>query len=200
MIPIEFTLIATSCVWATVITDYHFAFLPDAYYHPILQAPNVIYFSWVSLPLSLIFAFTWPKGTSKKRDWIEISVQLIIILALCRFGIPRYNDQKSYQLKELDYYARNGQWDQIIRNCQGPIKNYLYLTYLNNALAEKGELGNRMFAYPVSTTEHDLLIRAEQDPENQLPIQFTGAIYLLSKDMKAFQRLIEKALWNTGRT
>ena len=42
---------------------------------------------------------------------------------------------------------RNGQWDQIIRNCQGPIKNYLYLTYLNNALAEKGELGNRMFAF-----------------------------------------------------
>ena len=30
---------------------------------------------------------------------------------------------------------------------QGPIKNYLYLTYLNNALAEKGELGNRMFAF-----------------------------------------------------
>lgn len=313
VIPIEFTLIATSCVWATVITDYHFAFLPDAYYHPILQAPNVIYFSWVSLPLSLIFAFTWPKGTSKKRDWIEISVQLIIILALCRFGIPRYNDQKSYQLKELDYYARNGQWDQIIRNCQGPIKNYLYLTYLNNALAEKGELGNRMFAfdqhglqgllaswnktssvstllsdayftlgeialsqemafegyvtvigagnprnlqrlvqtnliygtYPIAEKyidilektyayhdwakrhreflyndkaieedpvlgikrkglplrnnlsgvnglEHDLLIRAEQNPENQIPIQFVGAIYLLSKDMKSFQTFIEK--------
>lgn len=201
----------------------------------------------------------------------------------------------------------------IIRHCHGPIKNYLYLTYLNRALAEKGELADRMFAfdqhgpqgllaswnktftvstllsdayftlgeialsqemafegyvtvigagnprnlqrlvqtnliygtYPIAEKyisilektyayhdwakrhrgflyndkaieadpvlgpkrkalpkesnlsginglEHDLLIRAEQDPENQLPIQFTGAIYLLSKDMKAFQRLIEK--------
>ena len=213
----------------------------------------------------------------------------------------------------MDYYARTEQWDEIIRHCHGPIKNYLYLTYLNRALAEKGELADRMFAfdqhgpqgllaswnktftvstllsdayftlgeialsqemafegyvtvigagnprnlqrlvqtnliygtYPIAEKyisilektyayhdwakrhrgflyndkaieadpvlgpkrkalpkesnlsginglEHDLLIRAEQDPENQLPIQFTGAIYLLSKDMKAFQRLIEK--------
>ena len=213
----------------------------------------------------------------------------------------------------MDYYARSGQWDEIIRHCHGPIKNYLYLTYLNRALAEKGELADRMFAfdqhgpqgllaswnktftvstllsdayftlgeialsqemafegyvtvigagnprnlqrlvqtnliygtYPIAEKyirilektyayhdwakrhrgflyndkaieadpvlgpkrkalpkesnlsginglEHDLLIRAEQDPENQLPIQFTGAIYLLSKDMKSFQTLIEK--------
>ena len=38
-------------------------------------------------------------------------------------------------------------WDEIIRHCHGPIKNYLYLTYLNRALAEKGELADRMFAF-----------------------------------------------------
>lgn len=47
----------------------------------------------------------------------------------------------------MDYYARSGQWDEIIRHCHGPIKNYLYLTYLNRALAEKGELADRMFAF-----------------------------------------------------
>lgn len=47
----------------------------------------------------------------------------------------------------MDYYARTEQWDEIIRHCHGPIKNYLYLTYLNRALAEKGELADRMFAF-----------------------------------------------------
>lgn len=312
---IEYLFIGIGSVWSTTITSYRFAFLPDAFYHPILAAPNLIYFAWVCLPLSLIGAFVYPKGKnqSKKKTGIELTVQFILILFLCWVTIPRYNDQKAYPLKVLDYYARTEQWDEIIRHCHGPIKNYLYLTYLNRALAEKGELADRMFAfdqhgpqgllaswnktftvstllsdayftlgeialsqemafegyvtvigagnprnlqrlvqtnliygtYPIAEKyisilektyayhdwakrhrgflyndkaieadpvlgpkrkalpkesnlsginglEHDLLIRAEQDPENQLPIQFTGAIYLLSKDMKAFQRLIEK--------
>ena len=312
---IEYLFIGIGSVWSTTITSYRFAFLPDAFYHPILAAPNLIYFAWVSLPLSLIGAFVYPKGKnkSKKKTGIELTVQSILILFLCWVAIPRYNDQKAYPLKVLDYYARTGQWDEIIRHCHGPIKNYLYLTYLNRALAEKGELADRMFAfdqhgpqgllaswnktftvstllsdayftlgeialsqemafegyvtvigagnprnlqrlvqtnliygtYPIAEKyisilektyayhnwakqhrvflyndkaveadpvlgpkrktlpkesnlsginglEHDLLIRAEQDPGNQLPIQFTGAIYLLSKDMKSFQTLIEK--------
>lgn len=312
---IEYIVIGVGSVWTTTITSYHFAFLPDAFYHPILAAPHVIYFSWISLPLCLIGASLYPKdkNKSKKKIWIELAVQTIVILSLCWVGIPQYNDQKAYPLKVLDYYARTGQWDEIIRHCHGPIKNYLYLTYLNRALAEKGELANRMFAfdqhglqgllaswnktftvstllsdayftlgeialsqemafegyvtvigagnprnlqrliqtnliygtYPIAEKyicilektyayqdwakrhrnflyndkaveadpvlgskrkglpqesdlsginglEQDLLIRAEQDLENQLPIQFAGAIYLLSKDMKAFQTLIEK--------
>ncbi|WP_297909556.1 DUF6057 family protein [uncultured Parabacteroides sp.] len=312
---IEYILIGIGSVWTTTITSYRFAFLPDVFYHPILAAPNVIYFAWISLPFCLIAAFLYPKNKniSKKKTGIELTAQAIIILSLCWMGIPRYNDQKSYPLKVLDYYARTGQWDEIIQYCQGPIKNYLYLTYLNRALAEKGELADRMFAfdqhgpqgllaswnktftvsnllsdayftlgeialsqemafegyvtvigagnprnlqrliqtnliygtYPIAEKyisilektyayrdwakqhrdflyndkaieadpvlgpkrkglpkdsnlsginglEYDLLIRAEQDPDNQLPIQFTGAIYLLSKDMKSFQALIEK--------
>lgn len=311
----EFLLIAAGSVWTLAVSSYRFAFLPDAYYHPILAAPNVIYFAWICLPLCLTAAFLMPKAktTTSKRIAIGWAIQFIALIALCWIAIPRYNDHKSYHLKKLDYYARTGQWDQIIRNCQGPINNFLYLTYLNRALAEKGELGNRIFAfdqhgpqgllaswnktssvstllsdayftlgeialsqemafegyvtvigsgnprnlqrlvqtnliygaYPIAEKyidilektyayrdwakrhrvflhndkaieddpvlgpkrkglptisnlagirgiEQDLLIRAEQDPENQLPIQFVGAFYLLSKDMKSFQALIEK--------
>ena len=97
----------------------------------------------------MIGAFVYSKGKnkSKKKTGIELTVQSILILSLCWVAIPRYNDQKAYPLKVLDYYARTGQWDEIIRHCHGPIKNYLYLTYLNRALAEKGELADRMFAF-----------------------------------------------------
>lgn len=311
----EFLLLAVGSVWTLAVSNYRFAFLPDAYYHPILAAPNVIYFAWICLPLCLTAAFLIPKAknTTSKRIAIGWAIQFIALIALCWIAIPRYDDRKSYHLKELDYYARTGQWDQIILHCQGPIKNFLYLTYLNRALAEKGEFGNRIFAfdqhgpqgllaswnktssvstllsdayftlgeialsqemafegyvtvigsgnprnlqrlvqtnlifgsYPIAEKyidilektyayrdwakqhrvflrndkaieddpvlgpkrkglptisnlagirgiEQDLLVRAEQNPENQLPIQFVGAFYLLSKDMKSFQALIEK--------
>jgi len=49
--------------------------------------------------------------------------------------------------KELDYYMRTEQWDKIIERCNGDIKNYLYKCCLNVALAEKGELAERMFSF-----------------------------------------------------
>ena len=80
----------------------------------------------------------------------------------------------------------------------GPTRHRGFL-YNDKAIEADPVLGPKRKALPkesnlsgINGLEHDLLIRAEQDPENQLPIQFTGAIYLLSKDMKAFQRLIEK--------
>lgn len=78
-------------------------------------------------------------------------------------------------------------------------KRHRGFLYNDKAIEADPVLGPKRKALPkesnlsgINGLEHDLLIRAEQDPENQLPIQFTGAIYLLSKDMKAFQRLIEK--------
>lgn len=312
---VEFSLLAIGSVGMSIITDYRFALLSDAYYHPILNAPSVIYFSWISLPLCITAASIYPKQAfvSIKGRWVESILQVIIIVGLIGYSIPRYDDRKSYPLKTLDYFARTQQWDSIIRQCQGPIKNFLYLNYLNRALAEKGMLADRLFAfdqhgpqsllaswnkvfsvstllsdiyftlgeialsqemafeayvtvagsgnpqnlqrlvetnlifgsYPVAEKyirilektyayrewaqkhraflnndeavekdpllggkrrglpkdnnlaglnglETDLLQRAEQNPQDRLPIEFIGVSYLLSKDIKSFQALIEK--------
>ena len=73
------------------------------------------------------------------------------------------------------------------------------MLYNDKAIEEDPVLGIKRKGLPlrnnlsgVNGLEHDLLIRAEQNPENQIPIQFVGAIYLLSKDMKSFQTFIEK--------
>ena len=79
---IEYLFIGIGSVWSTTITSYRFAFLPDAFYHPILAAPNLIYFAWVCLPLSLIGAFVYPKGKnqSKKRAYRSIHPNPIPLL------------------------------------------------------------------------------------------------------------------------
>lgn len=149
IILLEYILIAMGSVWSTLVTDYRFAFLPDAFYHPMLKTPSVIYFSWISLITCLIGSYLSPHKAilSKRQNILEISIQIITLLLLCRLVIPHYNDAKSYPLKKLDYYVRTQQWEQIINNSHGPINNYLHLNYLNMALMEKGLLADQLFSF-----------------------------------------------------
>lgn len=130
--------------------EYRFAFLPDAYYHMALNPKPVIYDSWISLPLILMVAF-WlkrrKKATGKKMLIAGCAVQLMLLGALCWWGVPKFGDEKAIKVKELDYYARTEQWDRIIEACKGRLTNYLNICYLNLALAHKGELADRAFSF-----------------------------------------------------
>lgn len=130
--------------------EYRFAFLPDAYYHMALNPKPVIYDSWISLPLILMVAF-WlkhkQKATGKKMLIAGCAVQLMLLGALCWWGVPKFGDEKAIKVKELDYYARTEQWDRIIEACKGRLTNYLNICYLNLALAHKGELADRAFSF-----------------------------------------------------
>lgn len=147
---LEVILLGIGSVYFSIIGEYRFAFLPDAYYHRNLEPKSVLYFSWISLFFVLLIAFLVKKRVSlpgTKQRIGEALVQILLICVLFWWGIPRYSDQKSAKYKELDYYARMEQWDHLIEACQGKMNNYLYMCYLNMALAEKGELADRMFAF-----------------------------------------------------
>lgn len=146
----EVLLLGICGVYFSWIGEYRFTFLPDAYYHRNLEPKNVIYYSWICLPLILLVAFglknkkfDWPL---KKRAVLWIG-QLLVLGGLLYWGIPEFSDRKSIKLKELDYYARMEQWDNIVEACKGKLTNFLYLCYLNMALAEKGELADKMFYF-----------------------------------------------------
>lgn len=147
---VEVILIGLGCVSFSLTGEYRFAFLPDAYYHKGLEPKAVIYFSWGSLLLVFITAFwvkRWRSQQKLKRRVGESLLQLFLLGGLLYWGFPKYSDVKSIKLKELDYYVRMERWDDIIGMCRGKLTNYLYLCYLNKALAEKGELADRMFAF-----------------------------------------------------
>lgn len=145
---VEIAVAGAGCVYGAVIGEYRFAFLPDAYYHSRLMPPAVIYFSWVCLPAAMLVAWLLRKrAVSEKRRKRECLFQLLLAALLFGAGIPKYDDSKSATLKELDYYAGRQQWDSIIEKCTGRLTNYLYLCYLNMALAEKGELADRLFSF-----------------------------------------------------
>lgn len=146
---IEVCLIAIISVQFAIIGEYRFAFLPDAYYSSKLNPATQIYFSWICVPiiLSITFYLKRRKDTSRKRNLTELSIQFVLLVILCWYGIPKYGDWNSAKYKELDYYTRNEEWDKIIKTCEGRLTNALYICTLNMALAEKGQLAENMFSY-----------------------------------------------------
>ena len=146
---VAFALLAWLAVETTWVRNAAFAWTAQAYYHPILAPKSEIYWAWISLPLTLVLTAVWPvKDTqSVRRQWIEGVVQWALFAAICYVAIPRYAHREAYLLKQLDYANRQSDWDEVLRLSQGPIQNYLYLNYLNRALAEKGVLGDQAFAF-----------------------------------------------------
>ena len=129
--------------------EYRLIFLPDIFYHAKLQPQNLIYFSWIALILLYIAAFFIKPIINKKTAIMLVPLigSLVIVLLITYWGVQEYGDQKALHVKKLDYLARTKQWDAIMKESEGELKNYLYLSYLNLALAEKGILAERMFLY-----------------------------------------------------
>lgn len=171
---VEVCLIAIISVQFAIIGEYRFAFLPDAYFSSKLNPAAQIYFSWICIPIIICITFYLKrrKDISGKRNSIELFLQFVLLVILCWYGIPKYGEWNSAKYKELDYYARNEEWDKIIKACEGPLPNALYICTLNMALAEKGQLAESMFAYD------------QQGPNGLLiPWDMTLTISMLSSDI-----------------
>ena len=144
-------LAAASSVWMVWNADYRFAFLPDAYYHPKLAPNSIIYATWWILLLGLLLAWALHRMAepSGKAGRIGLfTLQLLLVGGLIFKGLPQFMDIKNYLMKELDHYTRTQQWDRVVqRLSQEPIKNFLYLNYLNLALTERGTLCDQLFAF-----------------------------------------------------
>jgi hypothetical protein len=129
--------------------NFRVSFLPDLYYQAKLSPSVILYFPWALLLcwISLTGFLSGVNISVKKSYWI-LGIQSFLFLSLFALGIIKYGDRESREAKKLDYYARNEQWDKIIAESKGiELNNYLYLNYLNLALAEKGDLSERIFQF-----------------------------------------------------
>lgn len=148
ILPLLAAILACGTVYFAFAGEFRYVFLPDAYYQAKLQPGAILYLSWALLPCILVAAFyTGRKKISSKGRYAWYGVQLLLLGALLYRGIPNYSDRKSMKMKELDYYARTGQWDSLERACRGRQTNYLYLNYLNLALSSREKLASEAFAF-----------------------------------------------------
>lgn len=147
----EVWLLGVGTVYFSLMGEYRWVFGPDLYYHYTLHPKEIIYYSWICLPLVFLVAFFIRNKNSlsgkKWRAGISCIAQLAMIAAVLWWGMPKYSDAKTLKLKKLDYFARTEQWDKTIEECKGKLTNFLYMCHLNMALANKGELSDKMFNF-----------------------------------------------------
>ena len=147
----EVLLWGVGTVYFSLMGEYRWVFGPDLYYHYTLHPKEIIYYSWICLPLVFLVAFFIRNKNSlsgkKWRAGISCIAQLAMIAAALWWGMPKYSDAKTLKLKKLDYFARTEQWDKTIEECKGKLTNFLYMCHLNMALANKGELSDKMFNF-----------------------------------------------------
>lgn len=147
----EVLLLGVGTVYFSLMGEYRWVFGPDLYYHYTLHPKEIIYYSWICLPLVFLIAFFVrnKNSLSGKKLFAGISciAQLAMIAAVLWWGMPKYSDAKTLKLKKLDYFARTEQWNKTIEECKGKLTNFLYMCHLNMALANKGELSDKMFNF-----------------------------------------------------
>ena len=147
----EVLLLGVGTVYFSLMGEYRWVFGPDLYYHYTLHPKEIVYYSWICLPLVYLVAFFFPNksGWFGKKLLARISciAQLIMISAVLWWGISKDSDAKTLRLKKLDYFARTEQWDKTMEECKGKLTNFLYMCHLNMALANKGELSDKMFNF-----------------------------------------------------
>ena len=147
----EVLLLGVGTVYFSLMGEYRWVFGPDLYYHYTLHPKEIIYYSWICLPLVFLIAFFVrnKNSLSGKKLFAGISciAQLAMIAAVLWWGMPKYSDAKTLKLKKLDYFARTEQWDKTIEECKGKLTNFLYMCHLNMAVANKGELSDKMFNF-----------------------------------------------------
>lgn len=184
-------LLGIAGVYFAYYGEYRYVFLPDGYYHPNLKPTVVIYYSWICLPLILQIAYgvrNRVEIVNKKRLWAETILQTVVLLLIAWWGVSTYNDAKSIKAKELDYYSRTRQWDKILAATKGPLDNYLYISYANMALAQKGELADKVFSYDQHGVE-GLLINWDKSAQlsNLLSDVYFTIGHIASSQEKAFE-------------
>ncbi|MDR1763398.1 MAG: DUF6057 family protein [Dysgonamonadaceae bacterium] len=146
ILAVEAVFIAWLSIKCSVYGEYRFAVLPDLYYNSQIKPGSVVHFSWISMVILIIAARLF-KFRTRLLNWISLAVQAVIIIIVCRIGLPKYEFRNSYETKKFDYYCRTEQWNKILEEGRGKITNYLKLCYINLALSERGELAERMFDF-----------------------------------------------------
>lgn len=186
----EAVLLSLGSVWLASVGEYRSAFLPDVYLQRGIKPPAVIYFSWLSLPAIITAArllgnYNLDGRKSVKRETITTLLQVTAIAGIAAWGLPKYMDTKSAYLKELNYLTRTKQWDKIIDGYEKKTTTYLNLCYLNMALAEKGELAERMFSFDQRNKNGLMVPRNRSASISSLlsDIQFTVGNIAVSQQM-----------------
>ena len=152
------------------------AISPTQYFEPLLDIPSYHLFTWILVVLLL--------GISRFLSW-NVEKKQVLAGVICVLGwlLPSgaliyhgstFRNQSNIDLWRLNHYAYTEDWDGILQFLHGkPMNNYLFMNYVNMALAQKGTLGSQAFHYSPRGL-NALMVNANS----------TGSIRMLASDIQ----------------
>lgn len=153
----SFIFIPWSCVTPyilcsmDVISQARFAFTFDAYFHSRASSHALHYYAAIAFLLNVLLAsllVTYYRSFSKRMKYIFFIIQILIAAAILHAGTEKYNNEKIYVAKQLDYYSRTKQWKKLLElDGLRSQQNFMHACYQNLALSELGMMGNFLFRY-----------------------------------------------------
>lgn len=120
-------------------------------YFGVTQKAVIVYQTWgLMLALLLLALLLERMKTARKSARKEGLVLQLIIVGGFAFNCPFYMIEPKNELyKELDHYISRKDWDRVLeRSQQAGTNNHLCRNCRNLALAEKGQLAEKLFEYP----------------------------------------------------
>lgn len=136
----------------TPLTD---GFANENFFHTLLQPDGYIYYVWIrlSIMLAMLCIIVWAlRYLPNKNKMVNVCVYFFIVLGLLFWGkvsMPDESDMQNRMMDSLNYLTKRQRWSTILNMHQG--KQHLgvvSLNYVNMALSQEKQLGNRMFDYP----------------------------------------------------
>lgn len=186
------------------VPEWRFLLTPDAYYHPKLSFPVIGWYVVAACLLNLLLAAVWGRCRFSLRTgwkWALVAVQGVLLLGLWAGGTSRFYFPKNRVVKQLDYHARLGQWQQMLE-VPGlrAGANFLHACYQNYALAALGRLGDDVLDYPQCGTRGLVLAWDRSNASSMLlsDIHYLMGDIALSQEM-AFEGMIASVNGMTPR-
>jgi len=183
----------TMC-YALFYGEPRFAFLPIGYFSKGVPPQNNILL--LTLPLAVIVAYLFrnSKSIRLKTEVVVIGVQLLIVIFLGWKGVDKYRINEFYDVLELDHYAHKEQWDKIIERAPKLHNNKLNMCNLNMALAQKGELLERMFSFEQHDAEGLVVL---WDMTNHIAILLSDISFTIGQISTAQEMAFESSVINS---
>ena len=136
--------------YACVVAEGRFLWTLDAYYCPKLAFPAASWYMVAVCLLNVALALGLPRGIRMRGTWAWLSpfAQCALLVFICYKGTPQFYSVQNGIAKQLDYYARTGQWQKIL-DLPGlrADANLMHACYQNLALAELDRLGDDLLHY-----------------------------------------------------
>ena len=150
--PAVFLLTAWAYVKISMIAGWEHALTPFLYY----DWPSTYFFplyAWACVPVIMLAArlMAFVQKTSRLTAYSAL-IGLVAALCLAGYFYNAVHSRSYYRLIKEQHLAAEGEWDEIIQTADPRQPNYL-ISYLNLALAQKGQLIDRLGYYnpqPVS--------------------------------------------------